>query len=37
MIKGIGIDVVDISRIERLVQKYKNNFLKKVYTLSESE
>ena len=37
MIKGIGIDVVDISRIERLVQKYKNNFLKKVYTHSEIE
>ena len=35
MIKGIGIDVVDISRIERLVQKYKNHFLKKVFTLSE--
>lgn len=37
MIKGIGIDVVDISRIERLAEKYKNQFLKKVFTLSEIE
>lgn len=37
MIKGIGIDVVDISRIERLAQKYTNHFLKKVFTLSEIE
>lgn len=37
MIKGIGIDVVDISRIERLIEKYKNHFLNKVFTLSEIE
>lgn len=37
MIKGIGIDVVDISRIERLAERYKNQFLKKVFTLSEIE
>lgn len=37
MIKGIGIDIVDISRIERLIQKYNKHFLKKVYTPSEIE
>lgn len=37
MIKGIGIDIVDIGRIERLVQRYKNHFLEKVFTPSEIE
>lgn len=37
MIKGIGVDVVDISRIERLIKKYNKHFLKKVYTQSEIE
>ena len=37
MIKGIGVDVVDISRIERLIQKYDRYFLKKVYTQAEIE
>ncbi len=35
MIKGIGIDIVDISRIERLVEKYTDHFLEKVFTSAE--
>lgn len=37
MIKGIGVDIVDISRIERLIRKYNRHFLEKVYTPSEIE
>ena len=37
MIKGIGIDIVDISRIERLIQRYNAHFLKKVFTQTEIE
>ena len=35
MIKGIGIDTVDISRIERLINKYKHHFFEKVFTPGE--
>jgi len=35
MIKGIGIDTIDISRIERLVNKYKHHFIEKVFTPGE--
>ena len=37
MIKGIGVDIVDISRIERLIQRYNTHFLKKVFTQTEIE
>jgi holo-[acyl-carrier protein] synthase len=37
MVKGIGIDIVNIDRIERLVERYKSVFLNKVFTNSEIE
>lgn len=37
MITGIGTDIVDIRRIERLVERFGDRFLNKVYTPSERE
>ena len=37
MIVGIGTDIVVISRIERLVERYGPRFLNKVYTEREQE
>ena len=35
MIEGIGVDVVEISRIEEVVQRWGNGFLEKVFTSTE--
>ncbi len=35
MIIGIGVDLVDINRIERLLQKYGEPFIQKVFTQEE--
>ena len=35
MIKGFGTDIVEICRIERLIEKYSAHFLEKVFTPSE--
>jgi holo-[acyl-carrier protein] synthase len=35
MIKGTGIDIVDIGRIERLIEKYGRHFLAKVFSEKE--
>jgi len=35
MIKGVGIDIIEIDRIKDAVEKYGGNFLKKVYTDKE--
>lgn len=35
MIKGAGIDIVDIGRIERLIEKYGRHFLSKVFSAEE--
>jgi holo-[acyl-carrier protein] synthase len=35
MILGIGLDIVKISRIEKIVEKSQENFLQKIYTQSE--
>ena len=35
MIKGMGVDIVGINRIEKLVEKYDNHFIHKVYTGEE--
>jgi holo-[acyl-carrier protein] synthase len=32
MVKGIGIDIVEIERIASMVRKYGDHFLKKVFT-----
>jgi holo-[acyl-carrier protein] synthase len=35
MILGLGIDIVDVGRIERLVSTYGEQFLRKVFTSGE--
>jgi holo-[acyl-carrier protein] synthase len=35
MIKGIGIDIVEIQRVEDCINKYGDHFLKKVFTVPE--
>jgi phosphopantetheine--protein transferase-like protein len=35
MVKGIGVDVVDISRIDEIIGKYGEHFLNKVFTRAE--
>lgn len=35
MVIGIGIDIVDITRIDTLVQKYGRRFLERVFSLNE--
>jgi holo-[acyl-carrier protein] synthase len=35
MIKGIGTDIVEIQRIKKLVEKYGDQFLNKVFTEAE--
>jgi holo-[acyl-carrier protein] synthase len=35
MITGVGIDIVQIARIENLLQKYDRSFLEKVFTNAE--
>lgn len=37
MVFGIGTDIVDIRRIERIMNMYKAHFLKRVFTPSEIE
>ncbi len=36
MIIGIGVDVVDIVRVEALLGKYRDRFLQRVFTAGES-
>jgi holo-[acyl-carrier protein] synthase len=35
MIRGIGVDVVDISRIDAMIKKYGAHFINKVFTQNE--
>ncbi len=37
MIIGIGIDLVDMRRIQRLLERFGERFIKKVFTKEESE
>jgi holo-[acyl-carrier protein] synthase len=37
MIAGVGIDIVPISRIDRLISRYGERFLRKVFTDRERE
>jgi holo-[acyl-carrier protein] synthase len=37
MIIGIGIDIIEISRIKKSIEKYGDHFLEKIYTLGEIE
>ncbi|MEA3494306.1 MAG: holo-ACP synthase [Candidatus Margulisiibacteriota bacterium] len=35
MAKGVGIDIIEIGRIKAAIEKYGENFLKKVFTKKE--
>ncbi len=35
MIRGVGIDIVEIERIKKLIEKYSAHFLDKVFTARE--
>jgi holo-[acyl-carrier protein] synthase len=35
MINGIGVDIIEIDRIQRSVEKFGDSFLKKIYTDNE--
>ncbi|HKI78681.1 MAG TPA: holo-ACP synthase [Ignavibacteriaceae bacterium] len=37
MIMGVGVDIIEISRIQDSVDKYGDKFLNKIYTKSELE
>lgn len=37
MIIGIGVDLVDMRRIERILEKFGERFIKKVFTKEEQE
>ena len=37
MIAGIGVDIVDIARIQALLDRYGDRFLRRVYTEKETE
>jgi holo-[acyl-carrier protein] synthase len=37
MIIGIGIDIIEISRIKKSIEKYGNHFLEKIFTPGEIE
>lgn len=35
MLKGIGLDIVDVSRIKKAAEKWEKSFLQKVFTQAE--
>lgn len=37
MTKGIGVDIVEIRRLQEMIRKYGDHFLKKVFTAAEIE
>lgn len=37
MILGTGIDIIEIARIEELILRHGNHFLKKIYTAEEKD
>jgi holo-[acyl-carrier protein] synthase len=37
MIYGIGVDLVSIKRIERIIERWQERFLRRVYTFQETE
>jgi holo-[acyl-carrier protein] synthase len=36
-IAGIGVDIVDIARVQKLLERYGTRFLKRVFTEAEAE
>ena len=37
MIRGIGVDIVKVDRIEKAVERWGNRFLKRIFTAAEIE
>lgn len=37
MIIGTGLDIVNINRIEKIIQQYNDKFIKRIYTIREIE
>ncbi len=37
MIIGVGVDIVDIQRIDHLLQKFQDHFVKKIFTQNEAK
>jgi holo-[acyl-carrier protein] synthase len=37
MIVGIGVDIVDVARVEKSIKRYGNSYLERVYTPREIE
>lgn len=37
MIIGVGVDIVDIRRIDHLLQKFQDHFIKKIFTQNEAK
>lgn len=37
MILGVGTDLIDIRRIEKTLEKFKDRFINRVYTIEEKE
>ena len=37
MIFGIGVDIIEIDRIKKSIEKFGDNFLNKIYTKTELE
>jgi len=37
MIIGVGTDLIDIRRIEKTLEKFKDRFINRIYTLEEKE
>ncbi|MFW5985112.1 MAG: holo-ACP synthase [Halanaerobiaceae bacterium] len=35
MIKGMGVDLVEVSRIKRIMEKWEDKFLQRIFTVSE--
>jgi len=37
MIKGIGVDIIEVSRIQEAIEKYADKFLNRIYTKEEQD
>ncbi|HHD82615.1 MAG TPA: holo-[acyl-carrier-protein] synthase [Bacteroidetes bacterium] len=37
MIKGVGIDIIEIKRFDNLIKRYGDKFLKRIFTKNEIE
>ncbi|NIA23127.1 MAG: holo-[acyl-carrier-protein] synthase [Proteobacteria bacterium] len=37
MIKGVGVDIIEIKRFDNLIEKYGDKFLKRIFTKNEIE